>query len=181
MFVGILLAFVTMWTVGDFLEPVLGDVPTFILIGGFFGALIGAGAGLGQALLVQGLGLAPGRWLIGTIIAGALGPAFALGLAFSLSDMEDTPDLVAGLLMGFSTGLPIALVQWQLMKGKISDAHNWIPICTASFLIGFGVGLPLGGENTAWLSLIVMSLLIAIISGAGMLMLVNGNEAAAAA
>jgi hypothetical protein len=179
---GLLLAFMVMWTMVDMLESSLGETLTAVLVGGLFGALVGAGAGLGQALVLRPYGVSPGRWLGRTALAGAVGAAIGLTVAFSAGLMDNnTPEIVAALFIGFSVGLPIALAQWQILKRSIAQAQIWIPICTAAFVIGFAGGLPLGGEDTGWLALIAISLFTSVISGAGMLMLARGGETAVAA
>lgn len=180
LFIGIFAAFMSMWSVGEIVEQAIGETAAALVAGGLFGALIGAGAGLGQAFALRNQGLPLGQWVGRSIISGAVSMAVTLTLAFSLTDMEAMPEVVAGLLIGISVGLPISLVQWQLLKRYVGTAALWIPVSTAAFTIGFAAGMPLGGEDTAWLAIGTTAVITALITGAGMMMLVRGEETAVA-
>jgi hypothetical protein len=153
------------------------------LVGAVVGALIGAGAGLGQALtLLIGRGLPAVSWLVWSVVGGALGMAAAMTVLFAVFDMDSSPlpDAVSGLILGFSAGLPIALAQWRVLKGRVEQAHIWIPINTAAFTVGFAGGMAFSGEDSFLPAVIIMALLTAVISGAGMLLLARGEETAVA-
>jgi hypothetical protein len=68
-----------------------------------------------------------------------------------------------------------------MLKPHMAQAQLWLPICVVTFLIGFVVGLPLGGEGREWLSIGVVAVFTAVLSGAGMVWLVRGGETAVAA
>jgi hypothetical protein len=183
LFAGTTAAFTSMWSIFEALEQAVGQTAATFLVGAVVGALIGAGAGLGQALALRQQGLPAAGWLVRSIIGGALGMALIMTLLFAVFDMDNNPlpEAVAGLILGFSAGLPIALAQWQLLKRHVEQAHIWIPINTAAFTIGFAAGMSLSGEDSFVPAVIVMALLTAVISGAGMVMMVRGGGTAVAA
>jgi hypothetical protein len=181
LFVGMFAGFLSMWSVGDALESAIGETAALFLAGGLFGALIGAGTGLGQLLPLRNFGLPLGRWLIQTIAAGAIGMAAGMALVLTVVDMETMPQVFAGLLMGLLVGLPVSVAQWQILKGYIAQANLWVPLFTAAFVIAFAVGLSLSGEGREALAIGTVANLTAIISGAGMLVLLRGEETAVAA
>jgi hypothetical protein len=179
--IGIFAAFMSMWSVAEVIEQAIGETAAALVAGGLFGAFIGAGAGVGQAIALRNQGLPLGQWVGRSIISGAVSMAVTMTLAFSLTDMDTMPEVVAGLMIGLSVGLPISLVQWQLLKRHVGTAALWIPVSTAAYTIGFAAGLPLGGEDTGWLALGTTAIVTAVITGAGMLMLVRGEETAVTA
>jgi hypothetical protein len=174
-------AFVSMWSVGEMVQEAWGDLAMAIVVGAIFGGLIGLGVGLGQAVVLRSNGIPFGRWLGQTVLAGAVGMALGFTVVFSFYDMNNVPQLAILLVMALALGLPIGLVQWQILKPQVAQAQVWVPICIVAFLISFAVGLPLGGEGREWLSLGVVALLTAVLSGAGMVWLVRGGETAVAA
>jgi hypothetical protein len=181
MIVAVMAAFVSMWSIGEWVAQAWGDMAGGLVAGGIFGALLGIGAGLGQAIVLRSHGIPFIRWLGQTALAGAVGMAIGFTLMFSLFDMDNVPQAAAGLVIALSVGLPIGLVQWQILKPHVAQAQLWLPICIVAFLISFAVGLPLGGEGREWISVGTVALLLAIISGAGMVRLLRGGETAVAA
>lgn len=174
-------AFVSMWSVGEVVQQAWGDVAMSIVVGAIFGGLLAAGLGLGQALVLRSQGIPPARWLGQTILAGAAGMAIGFTVIFSLFDMENMPELLVGLTMALSFGLPVGLVQGRLLKPVVAQAQLWMPICMVAIFVSFGVGLPLSGEGREWVSIVVVALLTAVLSGAGLVWLARGGETAVAA
>jgi hypothetical protein len=181
MIVAVMGAFVSMWSIGEWVARAWGETAGGIVAGGIFGALLGVGMGLGQAIVLRSQGIHFMRWLGRTVLAGAVGMAIGFTLVFSFFDMDNVPQVAAGLMIALSMGLPVGLVQWPILKSHVAQAQLWIPICVVAFLISFAVGLPLGGEGREWLSVGVVALLTAVLSGAGMVWLARGGEAAVAA
>jgi hypothetical protein len=176
LFIGIFAAFMSMWSVAEVIEQAIGETAAALVAGGLFGAFIGAGASLGQAFSLRNAGLPLGQWVVRSIISGAVSMAFTITMAFNLTDMETMPEVVAGLIIGSSVGLPIAIAQWQLLKQHVETAVLWIPVTAAAFTIGFAIGMPLSGEDTGWLAIGAIAIITAVITGAGMLMLFRGEE-----
>jgi hypothetical protein len=180
MIVAVMGAFVSMWSIGEWVAQAWGDMAGGIVAGGIFGALLGTGVGLGQAIVLRSYGIPFRRWLGQSVLAGAVGMAIGFGLLFGFFDMDNVPEVAAGLIIALAVGLPIGLVQWQMLKPHVAQAQLWVPIFTVAFLIAFAAGLPLGGEGREWLSVGTVALLLAIISGAGMVWLARGGETAVA-
>jgi hypothetical protein len=172
-------AFISMWSVGEVVQQSWGDLAMALVVGAIFGALIGVGVGLGQAIVLRSHGILFGRWLGHTALAGAVGMAIGFTVMFSFFDMDYIPEVAAGVMMALSLGLPIGVVQGQLLKPHVAQAQLWVPICIAAFFIGFAVGLPLSGEGREWLSLGVVALLTAVLTGAGMVWLARRETSVA--
>lgn len=184
MFVAVIAAFASMWSLAEVVEQAWGELPAMMIAGAIFGGLIGLGFGLGSGLVLRAQAIPLGQWVGRTVLAGAIGVAIGITLFFSFLDPENSPDVVVGMAMALSLGLPIGLVQAQLLRGRLAhlaQAQLWIPVCLVAFFVGLTVGLPLGGEGREWLSLGVVALLTAIFSGAGMVWLGRGRETAVAA
>ncbi len=181
MIVAVMAAFVSMWSIGEWVAQRWGDMAGGIVAGFIFGALLGAGLGAGQAIVLRAQGIPFGQWLGRTALAGAVGMSIGFTLMFSLFDLDNVPQIAAGLMIALSVGLPIGLAQWSLLKPYLPQAQLWPLVCIAAFLVAFAVGLPLGGEGREWLSVGVVALLTAVISGAGMVWLARGGETAVAA
>ena len=164
-------AFISMWSVGEVVQQAWGDLAMALVVGAIFGALIGVGVGLGQAIVLRSHGIHFGRWFGQTALAGAVGMAIGFTVIFSFFDMNNIPEVATGVTMALSLGLSIGVVQWQMLKPHVAQAQLWVPICIAAFFIGFAVGLPLSGEGREWLSLGVVALLTAVLTGAGMVWL----------
>jgi hypothetical protein len=174
-------AFISMWSVGEVVQQAWGDLAMALVVGAIFGALIGVGVGLGQAIVLRSHGILFGRWLGHTALAGAVGMAIGFTLMFNLFDMDNVPEVAVGVAMALSLGLPIGFVQWQLLKPHVAQAQLWLPICIVAFFVGFAVGLPMSGEGREWLSVGMVALLTAVLTGAGMVWLLKGGETAVAA
>ncbi|MBX3057567.1 MAG: hypothetical protein KF770_13960 [Anaerolineae bacterium] len=181
MILAVMGAFISMWSVGEMVAQAWGEMAGGIVAGGIFGALLSAGLGLGQAIVLRAQGIPFAQWLARTALTGAVGMAFGFALAFGLFDLDNMPQMAAGLMIALSVGLPVGLVQWSLLKPYLAQAQLWPLVCIAAFLVAFAVGLPLGGEGREWLSVGVVALLTAVLSGAGMVWLARGGATAVAA
>lgn len=181
MIVAVMVAFVSMWTIGEWVAQAWGDVAGAVVAGSIFGALLGAGLGVGQAIVLRAQNIPFAQWSGRTALAGAVGMAIGFTTMFALLDVEAVPQTVAGLVIALSAGLPVGLVQWLMLKPQMPRAQLWPLICIAAFLIAFLVGLPLGGEGREWLSVGVVALLTAVATGAGFLWLARAGDTAVAA
>ena len=68
-----------------------------------------------------------------------------------------------------------------LLQPQAPQAQFWPLICVTAFLIAFMVGLPLGGEGREWLSVGVVALLTAVVTGAGFVWLARAADTAVTA
>ena len=173
-------AFISMWSVGELVQQAWGDVAMALVVGAIFGGLLGVGVGLGQAAVVRSQGIPFLRWFGRTALAAAVGMMIGFTLMFSFFDVEALPEVATGIAMALALGLPIGLVQAQMLKAQTNQANLWIPICIAAFFISFTVGLPLSGEGREWLSIGVVALLTAVLTGIGMVWLARNGETAVA-
>lgn len=176
-----MVAFLSMWSVGEMVQKAWGDFAMAMIVGAIFGGLIGLGYGLGQAIALRSRDVPFGRWVGQTVLAGAVGMSLGFTVMLTFFDMENMPPLAVGAAMALFLGLPLGLVQWQLLKPIIAQAHLWVPICSVAFFIGFIVGLPLSGEGRELISLGTVALLTAVLSGAGMVWLARDEETAVVA
>jgi hypothetical protein len=106
-----MLAFTFVWSVGEAVENVLGETVAILITGGLFGAIFALGAGLGSGLLMRRQGISARRWILATVVAGAIGMAIGFTLAFTFLDVDTMPEALAGVMMGLSLGLPIGIGQ----------------------------------------------------------------------
>jgi hypothetical protein len=174
-----MLAFASVWSVGEVVENNFGETATFIVVGALFGALIGLGASGGTSLLIRSKGFSASRWIAYSVTGGALGGMLGFGIALGLLAAETMPEVLTGLIAGASLGLSIGIGQWAILRQAGGGANAWPAISTITFVLAFMVGLPLGGEGREWLSLGVVGLLAGAISGLGMMWLSRRQTALA--
>lgn len=172
-----MLAFTSMWSLFESLEIALGETATFVVVGAFFGALIALGASGGTSMLIRSKGFPAAHWIIYSLIGGTLGGMLGFGVVLSLFDAETMPEILTGLAMGISLGLPIGIGQWLVLRQAESDVNAWPLISTITFVLALTAGLPLGGEGREWLSLAVTGLLAGAISGLGMMWMLRRQPA----
>lgn len=176
----VLTVFLFAWSVGGVVENVFGETAAVFIVAGLLGAAIAGGLGLGQALALRGQGPPPKRWVTHTLISGAISMAAGMALNFTFLDMDSLPDYLTGIIIGLTLGVPIGLAQQRLLKPYLNRATLWLPICLIAIVAGFAIGLPLGGEGREWLSVGAVSLITALITGAGLIWLSRGQETALA-
>jgi len=174
-----MLAFATIWSVGEVVERAWGETAAAFTAGGLFGALLGAGIGIGQALLLQRRGINAARWIGASVIAAAVGMAIAWTIVFIFLDADTMPEVVTGVMISIAAGLPVGVAQSVVLRPHVSNTSLWIVVSTLAFLIAFVAGLPLGGEGREWIALGTIGLLSATISGLGMVWLLRQQPAAA--
>lgn len=179
MLVAGMLAIGSMWTVGEAVERLLGEVAGVVVSGGLFGAFMGLGTGLGPGLLLRRWGIDAGRWTMATVLAGAIGMAFAFFVILIVFDVDTPPDSMIGLVLGLSGGLPFAVAQARILRQHKLPAKSWGIVVVLATVIGMVAGLPLGGERREWLAVGTMGLLFAAVTGLGMAWLLRQETAVA--
>jgi hypothetical protein len=172
----VLTAFLFVWSVGEAVENTFGETVAVFIVGGLFGATIAGGLGLGQALALRGQGPPPIRWVSHTLISGTISMAVGMALNFTFLDMDSLPAYLTGTIIGLTLGIPVGLAQRRLLEPYVDRATLWFPICLVAIVAGFTIGLPLGGEGREWLSVGTVSLVTALVSGAGLTWLSRGRE-----
>ena len=168
LFVGGLIAFASIWSVGAAVEEAAGEMAAYLTIGAMFGAIIGLSANIGPGLLLQSRGIPAARWVLASVVFSAIGMAIGIALVFIFMDPENTSEAVTGAVIGIFLGLPLGIGQWLALRQRGLLAGEWVLISSLAFVIGMTIGLPLGGEGREWLSLGVIGLLIGAITGLGM-------------
>lgn len=165
---GGMLAFASIWAVGEAVEKAAGETAAYLAIGALFGAIIGLSANVGPGLLLQSRGIPATHWILASLLGSAIGLAIGFAFIFTFLDPESMSEVVTGALMGIFLGLPTGLGQGLLLRQRNLPAGQWVLISGLAFVIGMTIGLPLGGEGREWLSLGVISLLVGAITGLGM-------------
>ena len=166
---GGMFAFASIWNVGAAVENAVGETAAYLALGGLFGAIFGLSANLGPGLLLQSRGLPGIRWILASILAGALGAGFGIAFVFTFLEPDTLSEAVTGSMIGIFLGLPIGVGQWLALRPRNLLAGQWVLISSLAFVIGVMIGLPLGGEGREWISLSVMGMLIGAITGLGVI------------
>jgi len=168
-----LLAFPLMWGVADVIEEALGAGVAMVTAGALFGAFIGAGLGIGQWLVLRSEVSGMNGWIPASIIAGAAGLAAGFAIFVPFVDDETVPEVLVGLMFGAILGLALGIGQSLILRRQMGQAGWWVLFSTVALAAGMGVGLPLGGEGREVISLGSMALVIAAVSGIGMVWLLR--------
>jgi hypothetical protein len=174
-----MLAFASVWTVGEVVENALGETAAIAVVGTLFGALFALGTSGGTSLLLRSKGVSMARWIAYSVLGGTLGGLLGFGVTLSLLDPEMLSEVLTGLVIGLSLGLPIGMGQWLALRQLVNGASMWPLISTIALVLALMVGIPLGGEGREWLSLAVIGLLAGTISSLGMMWLSRQQTALA--
>jgi hypothetical protein len=159
-------AFISIWTVGEAVEKVAGETLGVLVAGGLFGALFSLGASFGPGILLKKDDISASRWVVSSIVAGAVGMSVGFAVAFSF--LETMPEATAGLFMGLSLGIPLGIAQRSILRRHGIEAKEWPAISLVAFLVAFTVGVPLGGEGREWIALGAVGLLLGVLTALGM-------------
>jgi hypothetical protein len=179
---GAMIAFPLGWTMGDYIAMEVNEALGFLTVGLIFGSLMGGGLGAGQWLALRRHGFDAAGWPVAGAITGAVGMALGMLAVYATVGLgPTTPDERAGAVMGAVLGLAIGLGQWSVLRHELRGAGVWPLISLVAGAAALAVALPLGGEGREWISLGVAGLLIASLSGAGMLLLIGQAHPAPAA
>lgn len=178
---GAMAAYFSMWTVGeaigDATYPTLGLLTAGIL----FGALIALGANLGPGWLLRSRGINGLRWILVSLIAGAIGT----GATFTIlsSSFDSISGLASSLAIGLSLGLPVGIGQWLILRQHSLlagvSANAWPLISLAAYICAGLAVVNLSGEGREWMALGVMGLSVGVITGLGMAWVIRREAALA--
>ena len=157
---GYALAFAVWEGVSQPIWPALSGVLAGSLTLALYGATLGVGASLAQALFLRLRGVRAGLWIAATTIGFALGFAVAGWVALVVSQSSAT-DLItdmatnaSGRLVGVivresAVNIPFALVigasvgvaRWLLLRGESVAAVRWILVSAVAFMLGLGTAV----------------------------------------
>ena len=166
-----LAAFWLRWRLGEVMGGAVGQPSSTSAAGGVFAGLLALGGVLGPGLLLGRFGISPGRW-IGYSAAAA---AVTMGIGVSLIDTWTkgiSSPAASALFVGSMLGLPMGLVQWQLLKQRAVPSAVWPLISLAAYVLGIG-SVFVNPHVPTWLTLIGMGLAVGLITGLVMMWLLR--------
>lgn len=176
--IGGAIAFVSMWSIGEWVSEVAGDVAGGLVAGVLFGGLFALGANVGPGLLLGRKGLNPARWIGYSVIAGALSAGIAVTAAINVLETMSEP--ATAVFFGLVLGLPIGISQWRVLRGQGTPANEWPIISVVAYLLA-AVVLVGGNEDTnMFITLSGMALLLGAATALGIVWLIRRQTAAAA-
>jgi hypothetical protein len=168
-------SYASLWRLGEVVGGVVGQpgsTPVGVpAAGAVFAGLLALGGVLGPGLLLGRFRISPGRWIGYSAAAAAL----TMSIGVSLIDgwtKGISSSAVSALFVGSMLGLPMGLVQWQLLKQRAVAAAIWPLISFAAYVLGIGIVFVKPNIPT-WLSLIGMGLAVGLITGLSMMWLLR--------
>jgi len=176
-----MVAFLTMWSIGEFMMGFAGETAAWITAGSLFGALIALGASIGTGLLLGSRGVDARKWIGYSAIAGCIGAALGFGIVITLLDLETAPESLSGLLMGLIVGLSVGTGQRLALRIAGVAANAWPLINIIAFTLAFSAGFALGGEGREWIAMSAMGLIAGAITALGAVWLLSRKQTAVAA
>jgi len=171
-----MLAYLSIWTVGEAVGNRSSEQLGVIVAGLLFGALFALGGTLGPGWLLQSKGISAKRWIGHSVLVTAV--VMSGGVALMSTLFELVPQPVSALYIGLVLGLPMGLVQWRLLKQKDIPATLWPLINVAGYLFAAATIVFLSGEGREWM-IILMGLLVGVVTGLGMMWLLRRETAVA--
>ncbi len=176
---GGMLAFMTMWTVGEAATDALGETAGWLVAGSLFGLLFGGGISAGQGIVLRKTGISAAKWVRNSALAAAISMGIGFTVASLTVDMDNAPEIAVGLFIGLLLGLPLGLAQWGILRDHVASPGIWIGVSVLAPVIAMGVGLPLSGEGREILVLGTAGILVAAITGLGMAYMLRREAAVA--
>ncbi|HEX9068560.1 MAG TPA: hypothetical protein VF807_07310 [Ktedonobacterales bacterium] len=131
--------------IGPLLSGMLGGSLTLAL----YGATLGVGVSVAQALALGRQSVRPLWWIIATMLGFSVSFVVAswVGLAVIRAFPADSPTYLSNgaviIAFGLSLGAGIGLARWLVLRTQDSAARGWILVSAVCFLLGYGatVGL----------------------------------------
>lgn len=140
------------------------------------GTLLFGTIALAQALVLRGRVPAGGRWVLFSILAGALGMGVLMLL---MSDIVETASSVLVQLAVFGLiGLCLGVAQWLVLRPLTARAAWWVLISAIAVGLAFVALFLIGGEGRELLTVITTGVILGVVSGTGLVWLLRGNETA---
>ncbi|MBE2225293.1 MAG: hypothetical protein IAF02_27395 [Anaerolineae bacterium] len=172
-----LLAYASMWTVGEAVGNLGSDLLGTMVAGLLFGAFFALGGTLGPGWLLQSKGISAKRWIGQSVAVTAV--VMSGGVALMAMLFELVPQPVSALYLGLVLGLPMGLVQWHLLKQQGIPATLWPLINVVGYLFAAAIIVFLSGEGREWLVLSGMGIVLGAVTGLGMMWLLRRETAVA--
>lgn len=157
---GYALAFAVWEGISGPLWPALSGFLAGSLTVALYGATLGVGASLAQALFLRLRGVRAGLWITATTIGFALGFAVAGWVALVVSQssaidlITDMATNASGRLVGvlvresaanipfaLAIGASVGVARWLLLQGESVASVHWILVSAVAFMLGLGTAV----------------------------------------
>lgn len=171
-----MLAYLTMWTVGEAVGNMSSELLGTMVAGLLFGALFALGGTLGPGWLLRSKGISAIRWIGYSVVVTAV--VMSGGVALMSTLFELVPESVSALYIGLVLGLPMGLVQWRLLTQKDIPTTTWPLINVVGYLLAASIIVFLSGEGREWM-IALMGLMVGAVTGLGMMWLLRRETAVA--
>ena len=168
-----LAAFWLRWRLGEVVGGLVGQPSSTPAAGAVFAGLLALGGVLGPGLLLGRFGISPGRWIGYSAAAAAVTMSIGVFLIEGWTKGISS-SAVSALFVGSMLGLPMGLVQWQMLKQRAFPAAIWPLISLAAYVLGIGI-LFVNPSIPTWLTLIGMGVAVGLITGLAMMWLLRGG------
>lgn len=171
-----MLAYVSMWTVGEAVGNLSSDLLGTMVAGLLFGAFFALGGTLGPGWLLQSKGISAKRWVGYSVAVTAVVMSGGVALMSTLFELVPAP--VSALYLGLVLGLPMGLVQWHLLKQQGIHATLWPLINVFGYLLAAAMIVFVSGEGREWM-IVLMGVMVGVVTGLGMMWLLRRETAVA--
>lgn len=171
-----MLAYLSMWTIGEAVGNSSGELLGTMVAGLLFGALFALGGTSGPGWLLQSKGVSAKHWIGHSVVVTAV--VMSGGVALMSTLFELVPQPVSALYIGLVLGLPMGLAQWRLLKQKNFPATLWPLINVVGYLFAAAIIVFLGGEGREWM-IVLMGLVVGAVTGLGIMWLLRQETAVA--
>ena len=171
-----LLAYLSMWTVGEAVGNVSSELLGTMVAGLLFGAFFALGGTLGPGWLLQSKDISAKRWIGQSVVVTAV--IMSGGVALMSAGFGLVPEPVSVLYLGLVLGLPMGLVQWRLLRQHNISATLWPLITVVGYLFAAAIIVFLSGDGREWL-IVLMGLAVGTVTGLGMMWLLRWETAVA--
>ena len=158
------------WRLGEVMGEAAGQASSTAVgvpaAGAVFAGLLALGGVLGPGLLLRRIEISPTRWIGYSVAAAALTMSIGVSLIDNVTKGISS-SAVSALFVGSMLGVPMGLVQWQLLKQHAVPSAIWPLVSFAAYVLGIGIVF-VNPSVATWLSLIGMGLVVGSITGLAM-------------
>lgn len=124
--------------------PALSGIWNGNLTLALYGATVGVGASLAQALVLRQRAGRAGLWIAATTAGCALGfvvaswAALVVTQAFPPGVNKYVSNSVVYISFGLLAGAGVGVGRWLVLRGSSREAVRWIVVSTVAFTVGYG-------------------------------------------